>query len=280
MALRVNTNVEALNIQRNLSTTKDKVGESLKRLSSGHRIESAKDDASGLAIANFFKAKVSSMRVAYQNASESNAMLQVADGAYSKVHDIMVRMKDLATQAAGGQIENANRDQLNSEFTQLQQELDRISESTKYGGQNLVYSTGAGKLGTMCFQIGPTNALTDQISVQINAVSTGALAISTNAGVGTAASASATMALLDSALSSVNTYMSSLGAYQNRLSWTMENLQVGMENFSASESTIRDVDMALEVTNFTKNQILQQSGMAMLAQANQPPQQILQLLGG
>jgi flagellin len=280
MALRVNTNVEAINIQKNLSQSQARVADSLKKLSSGHRIESAKDDASGLAIANFFKAKVSSMRVAYQNASESNSMLQVADGAYSNVHDILVRMKDLATQAAGGQIEDNNRAQLNTEFVQLQNELDRISQSTKYGGQTMVYSTGAGQMATMSFQIGATNASTDQITVQLNAVSTGALGVSTNVGIGSAASASATMAALDTALGSVNTYMGTLGAYQNRLSMAMQNLQVGMENFSASESAIRDVDMAYQVTQFTKDQILQQSGMAMLAQANQAPQQILQLLGG
>lgn len=282
MALRINTNINAIDIQRNLSLTQDQVSNSLKRLSSGQRIMSAKDDASGLAIANFFKSRVSSMKVAYQNASESNAMLQVADGAYSKIHDILIRMKDLSTQAAGGQIENTNRAQLNTEFMQLQSELDRIASSTKYGQQTLVYSTGPGQLAAMTFQIGATNASTDQITVQLNAVSTAALGVSTagGAGIGSQASASATMDMLDTALASVNTYMANLGAYQNRLSWTMENLQVGIENFSASESTIRDVDMASEVTQFTKNQILQQSGMAMLAQANQAPQQILQLLGG
>ncbi len=278
MALRINTNVEALNIQKNLNLTQSRVGDSLKKLSSGHRIESAKDDASGLAISNFFKSKVSSMRVAYQNASESNSMLQVADGAYNKVHDILLRMKDLATQAAGGQIENSNREQLNTEFVQLQSELDRIAESTKYGGQGLVYSTAAGT-STFTFQIGATNEATDKIAVKLNTVSTGALAVSTSS-IGSASSAGLAMDAIDKALTSVNTYMATLGAYQNRLSHTMENLQVGMENFSASESAIRDVDMAYQVTQFTKDQILQQSGMAMLAQANQAPQQILQLLGG
>lgn len=279
MALRVNTNVEALNIQRSLNSTQSRVGDSLKKLSSGHRVESAKDDAAGLAVANFFKSKISSMRVAYQNATESNSMLQVADGAYSKVHDILVRMKDLATQAAGGQIENANREQLNTEFTQLQKELDRISESTKYGGQNLVFSTAAGATTSFTFQIGATNKTTDQINVQLNAVSTAALAVS-SASIGGAASAGLAMDAIDTALASVNTYMANLGASQNRLTYTMENLQTGIENFSASESSIRDVDMAYQVTQFTKDQILQQSGMAMLAQANQAPQQILQLLGG
>jgi flagellin len=279
MGLRVNTNVEAINIHKNLTITNNKVGDSLKRLSSGFRIMSAKDDASGMAVANSFKAKVSSLRVAYQNANESNGMLQVADGAYNKIHDILVRMKDLSTQAAGGQIENANRDQLNTEFAELGKELDRISQSTKYGGQTLVYSTGGGATTTFTFQIGASNAGTDQIAVSLNGVSTGALSVN-NLSISTSGSASSAMAAIDTALASVNTYMANLGAYQNRLGHTMENISTMIENFSAAESAIRDVDMAYEVTSFTKNQILQQTGMAMLAQANSAPQQVLQLLGG
>ena len=277
MALRINTNLNALQIQNNLTNTNNKVSNSLQRLSTGLRINSAKDDAAGYAVANFFKAKISSMRVAYQNAAESNSLLQVADGAYTKIHDIMVRMKDLATQAAGGQIENTNREQLNAEFAQLASELDRISESTKYAGVNLVYSTASGPAASFTFQIGATNGATDQISVSLNAVSSSALAISTSS-IGTAGSAAAAMTALDTALSSINTYMANVGAYQNRLELTMENLDIQIENFSASESAIRDVDMAYEVTQFTKNQILQQSGIAMLAQANSAPQQILSLL--
>jgi len=279
MAMRINTNMDALNIQRNLATTNDKVGQSLKRLSSGFRINSAKDDAAGYAIANSFKAKISSLKVAYQNASESNSVLQVADGAYNKIQDILIRMKDLATQSAGGQLTNTNRDLLNTEFGQLQNELDRIAQSTQYNGVTLVFSSG-GTAASFTFQIGATSASSDQIGVSLNAVSSSALGISTNVGIGTQGSASATMALLDTALTSVNTYMSKIGAYQNRLQYTMDNLNVMIENYSSSESAIRDVDMAAEVTEFTKNQILQQSGMAMLSQANTAPQQVLQLLGG
>lgn len=278
MGLRVNTNVEAIDIHRNLILTGNKVSDSLKKLSSGQRIMSAKDDAAGLAVSNRFKSQISSLKVSYQNATESNAMLQVADGAYSKVHDILVRMKDLATQAAGGQIENSNRSQLNTEFGKLQEELDRISQSTKYGGQTLVYSTAAGKT-TFTFQIGATNAATDQIAVGLDSVSTAALAVNGLA-ITTAGSASSAMASIDAALLSINDFMANLGAQQNRLGYTMENINTMVENFSAAESAIRDVDMAAEVTSFTKNQILQQTGMAMLAQANQAPQQVLQLLGG
>lgn len=279
MALRINTNLNALNIQRNLTLTNRDVSNSLSRLSSGYRINSAKDDSAGFAVANSFKAKISSLRVAYQNANESSSMLQVADGAYNEVHNILIRMKDLATQSAGDQIENSQRTLLNTEFTQLQSELDRISESSTYNGVTLVYSSAAGTASSFTFQIGALNATHDQLRVRLNAVSTAALAISTNVGIGSAASARAAMTALDTALTSVNSNMSTLGAYQNRLQHTMDNLNIMVENYSASESAIRDVDMAYEVTQFTKSQILQQSGMAMLAQANAAPQQILQLLG-
>lgn len=278
MALRINTNLNALNIQRNLTLTNRNLSDSLARLSSGHRISSAKDDSAGYAVANAFKAKISSLRVAYQNAGESSSMLQVADGAYNKIHDILIRMKDLATQASGDQLTDDNRTLLNTEFAQLQSELDRISESSTYNGVNLVYSTAAGSASSFTFQIGAENASHDQLAVSLNAVSTAALAVSAS-GIGSSASARSSMDSIDTALTSVNSYMANLGAYQNRLQHAMDNLNVMIENHSASESAIRDVDMAFEVTEFTKSQILQQSGMAMLAQANAAPQQILQLLG-
>lgn len=278
MAMRINTNIDSLKIQNSLNTINTKVSDSLKKLSSGQRINSAKDDAAGYAIANSFKAKISSLRVAYQNASESNSMLQVADGGYNKVQDILIRMKDLATQSAGGQIDNSNRELLNTEFTQLQSELDRISQSTQYNGVTLVFSTAGGTAASFTFQIGATSVDSDKISVKLNAVSSAALAISTNVGIGSAASASSTMTAIDTALTSVNKYMADVGAYQNRLQYTMDNLSTIIENYSASESAIRDVDMAAEVTQFTKNQILQQTGMAMLSQANSAPQQVLTLL--
>ncbi len=278
MALRINTNTNALAIQRSLTITNRRLGQSLERLSSGFRINHASDDAAGFAVANSFKAKISSLRVAYQNAGESNSMLQVADGAYNEIHNILIRMKDLSTQAAGGQITNDNRDLLNTEFSQLQSELDRIAQTSKYNGVTLVYSTSSGQASSFTFQIGATNQSYDQLNVSLNAVSTAALSVN-DLSIGTTGSATAAMDAIDTALTSVNTYMSKLGAYQNRLQHTMDNLNIMIENYSASESAIRDVDMAAEVTQFTKSQILQKSGMAMLAQANAAPQQILQLLG-
>jgi flagellin len=271
MSLRINTNVEALNVHNNLVSTNNKVAQSLKRLSSGLRINSAKDDASGLAVANNFAAKVSSMTVANQNATEANSMLQTADGAYSKINDILTRMRDLSTQAASGQTEQ--RDKLNTEYVALKDEIDRIAGSTTYGSLTL---TGAAS--TYTFQVGAGTTSNDKISISFSSATSSDLGLT--ADISSDTNAAAAMGTLDTALSSVNSYMANVGAYQNRLEYTMENLSVSIENYSASESAMRDVDMAAEMTTFTKNQILQQSGIAMLSQANSAPQQILSLLNG
>ena len=281
MGLRINTNIEAMEIHRQLVLTNNKLGDSLKRISSGYRINSAKDDASGFAVANMFKAKISSMRVAYQNGSEANSMLQVADGAYNKIYDVLVRMKDLATQAASGQTEN--RDKLQVEFAELQAEIDRIAQSTTYSTKNaasLQLINGSSDIsGGITFMVGATNNSQNMIGITLSAACTGALGVGSNLlSIDSVGSARAAMDALDLALGSINTYMGKVGSYQNRLQITMENLNTGIENFSASESTIRDVDMAFEVMNFTREQILQQSGMSMLAQANTAPQQVLTLL--
>jgi flagellin len=270
MALRVNTNIEAINVHNNLVISNNKVAESLKRLSSGKRINSAKDDASGLAVANNFRKNISAMRVASQNATEAISMLQTADGAYSKITDILVRMRDLATQAASDQTEE--RVKLDTEFQALADEIDRIAGSTKYGSLTLTAD-----VATYTFQVGSGTSTDDVLAISFSGVSTGALALGTSA-ITTTALACAAMAAIDSALSSMNAYMANVGASQNRLQYTIENLAISIENFSASESAIRDVDMAYEMTQFTKNQILQQTGIAMLSQANQAPQQLMQLI--
>jgi len=278
MGLRIGTNVDALNILRNMNDTNSKVSDSLKRLSTGYRINSAKDDSSGFAIANSFKAKISSMRVASQNASEAQSMLQTADGAYTKIHDILIRMKSLATQASSGQTDNLTT--MNNEFKALQDEIDRIAGSTKYGATTLTDGVTAYSSG-VTFQVGSTNETNNKINLQFQGATAGCLAVSSGASgitINSASDAGAAMDAIDTALTSINSFMGEVGTYQNRLQYTAENLAVTIENYSASESTIRDVDMAFEVMNFTKNQILQQSGMAMLSQANQAPQQILTLL--
>lgn len=286
MGLRINTNVEAINVHRNLVATNKRLADSLKRLSSGYRINSAKDDASGFAVANRFRADIASLKIAHQNAAEAQSMLQVADGAYSKIYDILVRMKELATQAASQQTVQS---QLASEFINLQSEITRIAQSTKYNATVLV-NGGAIATEGLTFQIGQTNGSEFQLNIKLATADATALGVNFDQiqifDTANPTSAAAHMRLaqvamdkIDSAITSINQYMSQIGANQNRLQYAMENLEISIENFSASESTIRDVDMAAEVMNFTKNQILQQSGIAMLAQANMAPQRILQLLG-
>jgi flagellin len=270
MSLKVNTNTDAIGIHGKLVDTNQKISQSLQKLSSGLRLNSAKDDTAGYAVANKFKADISNLRVAYQNASEAQSMLAVADGSYNKIHDILVRMKDLATQAASSQTPSAT---VHSEFLMLQSEVERIANSTKYNNTELI------KTDTLVtFQVGQSNGADYQLPVTFtSAMSAIDIITSTTNTVGGAQTA---MDQLDTALASINGYMSTVGAFQNRLQWAMENISTSIQNLTASESAIRDVDMAQEVTSFTKNQILQQSGMAMLAQANSAPQQILSLLKG
>ena len=277
MGLKVNTNIEAISVHNNLVNTNDNIATSLKRLSSGHRITSAKDDAAGFAIANSFSSKIVSMKVASQNGSEAQSMLQTADGAYNQINNILVRMKSLATQAASGQTESLAT--MQNEFNSLQNEIDRIANSTTYGAKSLVNAQGAALAG-ITFQVGAVNSAVNEIVVNFNGATATCLGVSTSIGIGTLASAQSAMDAIDTALTSINAYMGQIGAFQNRLQYTIDNLAVSIENYSASESTIRDVDMADEISTFTKNQILQQAGMAMLAQANSAPQQVLTLLRG
>ncbi len=277
MGLKVNTNVEALSVHNNLISINNRVANSLKRLSSGLRINSARDDAAGFAIANSFAAKIASMKVASQNSSEAQSMLQVADGAYTKINDILTRMKSLATEAASGQT-GENLATMQNEFLSLQDEIDRIAKSTKYGSTTLVEGGSGIAVSGITFQVGATNAIENQIVVKFKGATAACLGVSSAIGIGSLVSAQNAMDAIDTALTSINSYMGEVGAYQNRLQYTIDNLSISIENFSASESTIRDVDMADEISTFTKNQILQQAGMAMLAQANAAPQQILTLL--
>jgi flagellin len=279
MSLVVNTNMNALTIENTLTNTNNSVSSSLQKLSSGLRINSAKDDPAGHAIANSFKAAIASMTVASQNANQAQSMLQVADGAYSQINDILVQMKALATESASGQQTQQNRDSLQGEFADLQSEINLIANSTQYGSTNLIDASHAGATNGITFQVGATNNSNNQIRVTFDGATTACLGVDTsNIGIDSLVSAQAAMNAIDTALTSINSYMGNVGAYQNQLQYTINNLTTSMQNYTSSESTIEDVDMASEVSNMTKNEILQQAGMAMLAQANSQPQQILKLL--
>jgi flagellin len=275
MALVVNTNMNSLTIENMLSNTNNSVSTSLQRLSSGLRINSAADDPAGYAIANDFNAKIASMNVASQNANQAQSMLQTADGAYTQINNILVQMKSLATEASSGQQSTNNLTSLNNEFADLQGEIDKIAQSTKYGSLSLINAAT-----TVTFQVGATNATSNQIGLSFSDATTTGLGVGTGAlNISSQTNATAAMTTLDTALTSINSYMGNIGGYQNQLQYSINNLTTGIQNFTSSSSTIEDVDMASEVSNLTKNQILEQSSMAMLAQANQQPQSILKLLG-
>jgi len=275
MALRINTNMQALNAHRELSQTDARLALSMQKLSSGYRINSAKDDVSGLSIANKFRLEVRGLRMAQQNVAQGTAMLQVAEGGANQIEGIVERLKELATLAASDNTDSDGRTRLNAEATALISEIDRIANDTKYSGTSLL----SGSL-SLTFQIGSGNTSTeDRITVT---TSDGLLSSDlglNSLSLSSIASAQAAISSIDSALTSVNTILGEIGAAQSRFEYASANLAVSVENLSASESTIRDVDMAFEMVNFTRNQILMQAGTAMLAQANLLPQNVLALLG-
>jgi len=276
----VNTNMDALLIQNTLSNTNAAVSASLQKLSTGLNINSAADDPAGFAIANSFKAKVSAMQVAAQNANQATSMLQTADSAYSTINNILVQMKSLAVEAASGQEGTEDLTSLNGEFADLQSEIDQIASSTQYGSINLIDGNTTATNG-ITFQIGGTYSADNMMVVQFNGATTDCLGVSGTANkisVSTLASAQAAMNALDTALVSINAYMGNVGGLQNQLQYYINNITTSIQNYASSASTIEDVNMATEVSNFTKNQILQQSAMAMLAQANAEPQNVLKLL--
>lgn len=276
MALRINTNVAALNAHRQLADTDARLSVSMERLSSGFRINKAKDDVAGLGIANKFRMEVRGLRMAQQNVSQATAMLQLAEGGVQKIETIVERLKELATLAASENTDSSGRTQLNAEATQLLTEIDRIANDTRYGSTPMI-STAT----SFTFQIGSGNTpAEDRITVSTTrGLLSSDLGLDTFS-VGTVENAQNGILALDTALDRVNEIAGQIGAAQSRLEFASANLAISIENIAASESTIRDVDMAFEMVNFTKNQILLQAGTAMLAQANMAPQSILALLGG
>ncbi len=373
MSLRINTNIAALNAHNNLVLTDAKMTKNIERLSSGLRINSASDDAPGLAISNNLDSDVRSLTVASQNVSEAKAMVGIAEGSADQVESIIERMKELATQAASSNVGSSDIGMLSNEFGTLQQEITRIVGDTNYQGTDLLtgtfgsqlnttttnvtgtmgidatginfggaatgtftiaqtvagaitltgpkgvsqtvstttsgvqtlnfdalgitlttngsfnYSTQAinGKLiattgGNASFQVGSGNTVNDSINVTLGNLQLANLGINGttnlgNASLGSQTTAQSALDTIDAALNDVNNVLGSIGATVNRLDYTYNNLQTTITNFSASESAIKDVDMASEMTSFTKNQILEQAGTAMLAQANSTSQNILTL---
>ena len=274
MGLRIQNNIAAMNAHRQLQISDAGLSKSLERLSSGYRINRAADDAAGLAISQGMRADIASYKVASRNVSEANAMVQVAEGAYDQIGNMLVRLKELATQAASANAEG-NRDKINAEATQLLNEIDRIANSTEYAGSKLIDGT---TLHMLFSRSVPQMSADDRITADFTDVNTDELLIN-DLSLGSVASAQAALTSVDTAIGTLNTSRGTLGAMQNRLAYAAANLSTTIENVQAAESVIRDVDMASEMTTFTKNQILLQAGTAMLAQANMAPQVVLSLFG-
>jgi flagellin len=285
MGLRINNNIAAQNAYRNLSATDGQMSKSLEKLSSGFRINRAADDAAGLSISEGLRSQIGGLKVAVRNAQDGISVVQTAEGALTETHSILQRMRDLSVQAAStGSQDSDARSAAQTEFAQLNSELDRIATTTAFGGQKLLDVSGGGYSGT--FQVGANTAGADQITVNLGTAAFGASSSVTgfdSAGLGVGSldlstAGTAAIAAIDSAIKGVSTARATLGAYQNRFEHTINNLNVAVENLSASESRIRDTDMASEMVSFTRSQILTQAGTSMLAQANQAPQNVLSLL--
>lgn len=268
----INTNIAALNTYNRLAANQVATNKSLAKLSSGLRINNAADDAAGLAISEKMRSQINGLNQASRNAQDGISMIQTAEGALSETHSILQRMNELATQASSGTLGTTDRSAIQSEITQLNGEVDRISASTKFNGTSLLSAAA-----TVTLQIGSENTTTQQLAVNFIKVDSTSLTIST-IDVSTATGAQAAMTSVQTAIDAVSTQRANLGAYQNRLEHTINNLSTSSENMTAAQSRIRDVDMASEMMNFTKNNILSQAATAMLAQANQQPQGVLQLL--
>ena len=275
MSLRINSNPAAVNAYRNLTSTNVGLGKSLEKLSSGFRINRAADDAAGLVKSETLRAEISGNKAAIRNAQDGISFVQTAEGAMNEVHSILQRMRELAVDAANTATTDGAAQQ--AEVNELAAELDAIGSRTKFAGKTVFadYSTT-----TLDFQIGANSG--DTLSVNDDLVlssadvfgATGVNSLTLTTGAG----ASAAIASIDTAIGNVSTARSTLGATQNRLEHVVNNLSVAVENLTASESRIRDTDMAMEMANFTKHQILSQAGTAMLAQANAVPQNVLSLL--
>jgi len=278
----VNSNIVSLNAQRNLSSSQSSLATSMQRLSSGLRVNSAKDDAAGLAIAERMNAQVRGMNVAIRNANDGISLAQTAEGALGKVSDSLQRMRELAVQARNATNSGDDKDSLNKEFTQLQAEISRVLGGTTFNGKAILGASA----GAQDFQIGANTTSNDIITVTTSDMTTDASITAVTDATTLIDSTTDTTTIgtvidaIDDALDRVNSERAVYGATQSRFDAIISNLQVSAENQTAARSRIMDADFAAETANLSRAQILQQAGNAMVAQANQMPQQVLKLLGG
>jgi len=279
MGMQINTNLAANNAYRNLATTQNDLSKSLEKLSSGLRINRAADDAAGLAISEGLKSQVGGLTVAARNAQDGISVLQTAEGSLNEVTSILQRVRDLAVQAGNDSNSPESRSAIATEVTALGAELTRIGASANFNGTNLL----DGSRPNLTFQVGAGSNTADQITVNMKDISTLAADVTTLATAGFASAAAVngatgTIATLDAKITEISTARADLGAQQNRFESVIKNIAVSKENLTAAGSRIRDTDMAEEMVKFTRSNILSQAGTAMLAQANQSNQGVLQLL--
>lgn len=267
----INHNIAALNTLNQLNSASNAQSKAMAKLSSGQRINSAADDAAGLAISEKMRSQIRGLDQATSNAQDASSLAQTAEGALNETTDILQRMRELAVQGANDTNTDEDRQQIQTELNQLTSEIDRISTTTQFNTQNLLdgsfkgtFQVGANAGQIITFSIGTMNASTLFSSASIS--------------VGSNANASASISYIDGAIKKVSTQRAKLGALENRLDHTVNNLTTSSENLTSAESRIRDVDMAQEMSEETKDSILSQAAQAMLSQANQQPQQVLQLL--
>ena len=280
MAQIINTNIMSLNAQRNLSATQSALATSVQRLSTGLRVNSAKDDAAGLAIAERMNTQVRGMNVAIRNANDAISLSQTAEGSLSKINDMGQRMRELAVQSANATNNDSDRKNLDAEYQALAQEIKRNLAGASFNGTKLFAAAAA-----LTFQVGANAATTDQITIKTenlagenSIVEVIGAAGADAASIGTAAGASAALGKLDTMLATVNAKRAEFGATQNRFEAVIQTLQVSAENQTAARSRIMDADFASETAALTRSQVLQQAGTAMLSQANSLPNNVLSLL--
>ena len=283
MTLSINTNIASIDAQRNLSSSQSSLATSMQRLSSGLRINTAKDDAAGLSIAERMNSQVRGMNVAIRNSNDGISLAQTADGALAQVSNSLQRMRELAVQARNSTNSSSDKDSLNKEFAQLQSEIGRVLGGTTFNGKHILGADAT----SLTFQIGANTTADDTITIAttdmtldttITAVTNSSSAVidatATSGAIGTV------IDNIDKALDSINDTRATYGATQSRFDAIITNLQVGVENQSAARSRIMDADFASETANMSRAQVLQQAGTAMVAQANQLPNQVLKLLQG
>ena len=274
--MRINTNIMALNAQNKLTVNQSGVEKSIQKLSSGLRINGAADDAAGLAISEKMRAQIRGLNQAESNAQDGISLIQTAEGALQQTTDILQRMRELVVKAENeGVLSDEDKTAIDVELKALTTEIDRIADSTTFNGKKLL--EGSRATAELSFKIGGNIDDCDTLTVTIGNMKTDVL-LADGISIGTAEKANDALEDIDEAIKTVSTQRAKLGAVQNRMEFAIENLSTTGENLTAAESRIRDVDMADEMVNYTKNNILQQSAMSMLAQANQQPQQILSLL--